>query len=60
MTSYALSGDQENLLAAGCSAYIEKQIEAVIGTKAITKETVTKGVESKTKSSESKNENSNC
>lgn len=53
MTSYALSGDQENLLAAGCSAYIEKQIEAVIGTKAITKETVTKGVESKTKSSES-------
>jgi two-component system, cell cycle response regulator DivK len=40
MTSYAMSGDKERLLAAGCTSYIEKpidpmtviaQIEAVIG-----------------------------
>jgi two-component system, cell cycle response regulator DivK len=40
MTSYAMSGDKERLLAAGCTSYIEKpidpmtviaQIEAVLG-----------------------------
>ncbi len=69
MTSYALSGDKEKLLAAGRNACIEKpidpmlvveQIEAVIAKEARSKETVIKAVVSKTKSSESKNENSNC
>ena len=27
MTSYAMSGDKEKLLAEGCTAYIEKPIE---------------------------------
>ena len=27
MTSYAMSGDKEKLLAEGCSAYIEKPID---------------------------------
>jgi two-component system, cell cycle response regulator DivK len=30
MTSYAMSGDKERLLAAGCTAYIEKPIDPML------------------------------
>ena len=30
MTSYAMSGDKEKLLAAGCTAYIEKSIDPML------------------------------
>jgi two-component system, cell cycle response regulator DivK len=30
MTSYAMSGDKERLMAAGCTAYIEKPIDPIL------------------------------
>ncbi len=35
MTSYAMSGDKERLLAAGCTGYIEKPIDPVLVIKQI-------------------------
>lgn len=60
MTSYAMSGDREKLLAAGCTAYIEKPIDPTRVIAQIEDALKKQKIKEKIKAKKENNENFNC